>query len=69
MSRLSGEALALVLGVVLLFVGWFTSFLLVIFSNQYSVYLSILSYVISLAGLVLASYGYASVILKKRGKE
>jgi hypothetical protein len=49
----------IVIGFTLLLGGWLLSLLMVIDAIQRSIYLSLLSYAISLAGLGLSIYGFA----------
>lgn len=58
--------LELVIGILLLLLGWLTVFIMTICSHEYEIQLSILGYVLSLLGLVLATYGYASLVFRKR---
>ena len=61
----------IVIGFVLLLGGWILSLLMVIDVIQRSIYLSLLSYAISLAGLGLSIYGftgYFGVKIKRKAR-
>lgn len=60
----------LALGLVLLILGWILVFLMVVFPNPYSLVISMVSYAISLLGLILALHGFTSrIIAKKKQRE
>ncbi|MEM0361719.1 MAG: hypothetical protein QW267_02765 [Sulfolobales archaeon] len=60
------DKLGLVIGVLLLSIGWLISLLMVIYVLPRDVILSLTSYAVSLLGLILTMYGLTSILIKRR---
>ncbi len=64
-----GVKLELTVGVLMLMVGWCISFFMVIHILPHDIPISLISYAISIFGLILIIYGITSLlIIGKRGK-
>lgn len=55
----------LIIGAVLLLIGWIMSFFLVVFEIPYKIIISIISYTVSIVGLILSTLGLTKWIKGK----
>jgi vacuolar-type H+-ATPase subunit I/STV1 len=66
MHRARALKAELIIGVIFIFTGWLLALLMVIYDIPYRIEISMLGYILSIMGLILSTYGIASMLSTKQ---
>lgn len=66
MHRARALKIELIIGVIFVFTGWLLALLMVVYDIPYRIEISMLGYILSIMGLILSTYGIASMLSTKQ---
>jgi vacuolar-type H+-ATPase subunit I/STV1 len=66
MHRARALKTELIIGVIFVFTGWLLALLMVVYDIPYRIEISMLGYILSIMGLILSTYGIASMLSTKQ---